>query len=459
MGYKAIEKMKLFCFLLPLSYSRSCDQTSTTESGRTCQKWNRNYPFRPKYKPTGSTDHNNCAAADPNDPKPFCYTTDREKRWEYCDCTVTVKPPPPPPTPCSKTRSGIECQRWDSSYPHQTKYRPTPSDNNYCANPDNDSNGPWCYTTDKNKRFEYCDIDNCSQPPVQSTSKPVTVPSGQCGKTSVKLLIDEIQMENYSNYDSNGGCKSDCQRYRKKRDAPDVDEVEYGNIVGGVGVDSKELPWQATLNLIGCGATIVSQTKVITASHCLHGQNIDPRYWKVKAGHITRYARDGTPGLQEKQVRKIVLHPRYNRGASYNNDIAIMITDPFTFTAYVQPACLPSPNFKVSNGFGVISGFGTTSAGGSSSNRMLMATIPLWSRSSCKSNRSIGYGFTDQMICGGEEGKDTCQGDSGGPLVVQIEGKWTLIGVTSWGIGCGGRDSPGVYANVAKLLPFINNIN
>ena len=63
------------------------------------------------------------------------------------------------------------------------------------------------------------------------------------------------------------------------------------------------------------------------------------------------------------------------------------------------------------------------------------------------------------MICGGEEGKDTCQGDSGGPLVVQIEGKWTLIGVTSWGIGCGGRDSPGVYANVAKLLPFINNIN
>ena len=120
--------------------------------------------------------------------------------------------------------------------------------------------GPWCYTTDKNKRFEYCDIDNCSQPHVQSTAEPVTVPSGQCGKTSVKLLIDEIQMENYSNYDSNGGCKSDCQRYRKKRDAPDVDEVEYGNIVGGVGVDSKELPWQATLNLIGCGATIVSQT-------------------------------------------------------------------------------------------------------------------------------------------------------------------------------------------------------
>ena len=137
-----------------------------------------------------------------------------------------------------------------------------------------------------------------------------------------------------------------------------------------------------------------------------------------------------------------------------------MITDPFVFTEYVQPACLPNADFEVSNGFGIISGFGTTSAGGSSSNSMLMTTIPLWSRSACENNRRIGNSrFTAEMICGGEEGKDTCQGDSGGPLVVQIEGKWTLIGVTSWGIGCGSRNSPGVYANVAKLLPFINRIN
>ena len=139
-----------------------------------------------------------------------------------------------------------------------------------------------------------------------------------------------------------------------------------------------------------------------------------------------------------------------------------MITDPFVFTEYVQPACLPNADFEVSNGFGIISGFGTTSAGGSSSNSMLMTTIPLWSRSACENNRRIGNSrtgiprFTAEMICGGEEGKDTCQGDSGGPLVVQIEGKWTLIGVTSWGIGCGSRNSPGVYANVSmQMSPFI----
>ena len=30
--------------------------------------------------------HNYCRAADPSDPKPWCYTTDPYVRWEYCDC-------------------------------------------------------------------------------------------------------------------------------------------------------------------------------------------------------------------------------------------------------------------------------------------------------------------------------------------------------------------------------------
>ena len=36
------------------------------------------------------------------------------------------------------------------------------SQKNYCRNPDNDEKGPWCYTTDPYKRFEYCDIPECS---------------------------------------------------------------------------------------------------------------------------------------------------------------------------------------------------------------------------------------------------------------------------------------------------------
>ncbi|KAL5253738.1 hypothetical protein ACHWQZ_G013495 [Mnemiopsis leidyi] len=34
---------------------------------------------------------------------------------------------------------------------------------NYCRNPTSASGGPWCYTTDPNTRWEYCDIPKCSQ--------------------------------------------------------------------------------------------------------------------------------------------------------------------------------------------------------------------------------------------------------------------------------------------------------
>ena len=36
------------------------------------------------------------------------------------------------------------------------------------------------------------------------------------------------------------------------------------------------------------------------------------------------------------------------------------------------------------------------------------------------------------MVCGGDHNLDTCQGDSGGPLIANIDGKFTLVGVTSW---------------------------
>ena len=56
--------------------------------------------------------------------------------------------------------------------------------------------------------------------------------------------------------------------------------------------------------------------------------------------------------------------------------------------------------------------------------------------------RATGYkesDVTDNMICAGSAGKDACKRDSGGPLITAdiMTGNYKLIGVVSWGNGCG----------------------
>lgn len=69
------------------------------------------------------------------------------------------------------------------------------------------------------------------------------------------------------------------------------------------------------------------------------------------------------------------------------------------------------------------------------------------------------YLITDNMFCAGyRDGRsDTCSGDSGGPLLCQMRGRWTVVGVTSFGDGCGRRGKYGIYASVANQMPWITS--
>ncbi len=61
------------------------------------------------------------------------------------------------------------------------------------------------------------------------------------------------------------------------------------------------------------------------------------------------------------------------------------------------------------------------------------------------------------MFCAGylEGGVDTCQGDSGGGLICQVRGRQTVMGLVSWGVGCGEPNKPGVYTKVADYVEWI----
>ena len=65
----------------------------------------------------------------------------------------------------SHTIGGITCQRWDSQYPH--KHNATIIDitlteaANHCRAPDGDTHGEWCYTTDPDVIWDYCNVPYC----------------------------------------------------------------------------------------------------------------------------------------------------------------------------------------------------------------------------------------------------------------------------------------------------------
>ncbi|XP_056365615.1 transmembrane protease serine 5 [Oenanthe melanoleuca] len=135
---------------------------------------------------------------------------------------------------------------------------------------------------------------------------------------------------------------------------------------------------------------------------------------------------------------------------------------PLNFSGAIRAACLPPPPQDLLQGTPCwVSGWGSTTPGQAQmAGTLKEALVPLIGTRRCNSSCVYKGELTGRMLCAGHlQGRvDACQGDSGGPLVCWDGSTWRLVGVVSWGQGCAEPNHPGVYTNVAQLLPWIQQV-
>ncbi|XP_054578190.1 plasminogen isoform X2 [Eptesicus fuscus] len=421
--------------------------SSTTITGRKCQSWSSMTPHRhsktPDKFPNAGLTMNYCRNPDA-DKGPWCYTTDPRVRWEFCNlrkCSETQgaathtptevqavisqdssEAAPSLPADCmlgngkgyrgqkATTVAGTTCQAWAAQEPHRHSIF-TPETNpraglekNYCRNPDGDSNGPWCYTTDPKKLFDYCDVPQC----VSS--------SFDCGKPK-----------------------------KEPKKCP-------GRVVGGCVANPHSWPWQISLRtrfgMHFCGGTLIAPEWVLTAAHCLERSSRPSSYKVILGAHRERNLE---ADVQEREVSKLVLEPT-------RADIALLkLSSPAIITDKVIPACLPPAHYVVADRtVCYITGWGETQ-GTFGAGLLKEAQLPVIENKVCNRYEYLNGRVKSTELCAGllAGGADSCQGDSGGPLVCFEKDKYVLQGVTSWGLGCARPNKPGVYVRVSRFVPWI----
>jgi len=241
-------------------------------------------------------------------------------------------------------------------------------------------------------------------------------------------------------------------------------------IVGGEYAPQGAWPWAVILGRAGltgfsviCGGSLISADTVLTAAHCFdssgHGGPTTVRLGE----HDVTTTLDGAEHV-DVAIERVRQHPDWDK-FTLDNDIAIVkLVKNVSFTPDISTVCLPDDyegkdlEVVLAEPEPVVIGWGATFTYGGAETRLRQATVPVVTQEDCKAAyNGVNVDIGDTKVCAGKGERDTCNGDSGGPLLADHLGdnRWSIVGITSFGVDCGRADFPGVYTRVDKYLGWI----
>ncbi|KAL0821286.1 hypothetical protein ABMA28_005886 [Loxostege sticticalis] len=276
-----------------------------------------------------------------------------------------------------------------------------------------------------------------------------------------------------------------CADYRLRHPGPNFPHFAVGGreALPGEFPHMGAIGWEATVGtwIFKCGGSLISDKFVLTAAHCSKASerdtsvaNVVPKIVRLgDVNIIDRYANNSFP--TEANIKRIIEHPNY-KSPKKNFDIALIeLAYPVEFNKFIQPACVWTGNSgalvgqkATLTGWGVIETVSRTT-----SPDLQAAVVEIFASPFCDTlltpscNRHW-CGMQDHQLCAGKlaGGVDACQGDSGGPLQIKIplpnttKGRmYHIVGITSFGIGCGLPNLPGIYTRVSSFVDWIEDIN
>lgn len=239
-------------------------------------------------------------------------------------------------------------------------------------------------------------------------------------------------------------------------------------VVGGHAAQVADSPWVVALSSRDrfggtrsgqfCGGAVVGPSTVVTAAHCLTEETLgvpreDVQDLKVVAGREDLRTQKG----REIAVSAVRVTSGYDR-LTNTGDLAVLTLASALPGSYVLPIAPEGDPAYLPGTSADVYGWGDTTGSLSYAQTLHAARVQVLPDETCENvyppdaadvAGEGGYQSTT-MLCAGEPrgGPDACQGDSGGPLVA----RGRLIGLVSWGSGCGQPRQPGVYTRVSRVL-------